>query len=578
MTDAERLEYESLVSEYNRLVGRYNNLVNENAVLEAELNASIRNVNALISECNTMHREVFGLMDGLSGKVGEAEIDTKDVFDELTQLTSQYFTFKNVSAASKNLTQFTDEYHTKFHYYNELRRITLGYVIGIDSHIISSENARKKVEKAYLQNTEYWLAYSIMAVMLWASDEREAAERAMNKSLSMNYFNTCLFFLLINLRFNRIETARKWYLNYLDRVDMNNLSDEWQYLLQAYLSGAFGADAEFQEQIAICFKRMMAQTETATVDFGKKISDKALLFAQVYLHSTEQKYNFLRKNCTEYDEMLDLLSSAEKNAVIAKYYNTLAEISDEESDNLAERIENVLYALISDYDDDEMKVVQNLKLNEAVVAAKGDIGAAQAKYNEMFANNKNKSLADLFLQWAFDEGASQTGITVKRFAITFMKERIANGLARFAEIYRKNEKTKYNITVDECALVCSENDFETAKLTLEKHYDKRKFKNIFKDKFVKIYIFLCLVALIIIAVMFFVFSKIALTLGILIGLVGSFLLWRRIVDVGKILLEKKRKGILLLKQTLDELKQWREDYKEADSKHVDLLNAIEKFN
>jgi hypothetical protein len=546
--------------------------------LAEELDTSIHNVGVLIDNCGHMDKAVYARMDGLSDVVEQAEIDTKEVFEALNALTAQYFTFKSISAASKNMTQFTDEYNTRFSYYNELRRIALGYVIGLDSHIISSESARKRVEKIYLQNSDYWLAYSIAAVMLWASDEKEAAERAMRKALSISYFNACLFFLLINLRFNRTGVARKWYINYLERADMGNLGDAWQYLLQAYLAGAFGADEEFQEQIATCFKNMMARAEVATVDFGKKFSDKALVFAQSFLHVTEQDYGALRKACVEYDELKRLLSNAEKNVKIAKYYNTLAETETDEGKDLAQRIENVLYSLINNYDEDELKVVKKLKYNEAVVSAKGDVSAAQAKYNAMFADEGNKkALDDLFLRWAFDDDASQTNIIVKRFAIAFMKEWIAKGLARFAENYRQEEREKVTVEIDACTMTCDESDFEALKPTLEKHYDKNKWKDVVKDKFVLIYGALCAAALVILIVMPFKFSAIALTIGILIGLAGSFLLWRRIVDLGKILREKKRQGVLRFKNVLEELRQWRNDYKEADAKHADLMRAIEKF-
>ena len=48
----------------------------------------------------------------------------------------------------------------------------------------------------YLANTEYWLAYATMAVMLWASNEREACERAVAKSMQINERKSSLFFLL----------------------------------------------------------------------------------------------------------------------------------------------------------------------------------------------------------------------------------------------------------------------------------------------------------------------------------------------------------------------------------------------
>jgi len=582
MTDEERAAIEAeaaqLQSEINSLISRINYIMQENARLEQELSVSINNVYVLINNCQTMDKAVYERMDWLSGVVGEAEIDIKDLLIALNELTVQYFIFKNISTASKNMTQFTDEYYTTFSYYHDLRRITLGYVIGLDAHIIGDETLRKKVEKAYLQNTDYWLAYAISAVMLWKSGEKEAAERAMSKSLSMSYFKSCLFFLLINLRFNRMEAARKWYISYLDCVDVNNLGSEWQYLLQAYLVGAFNADKAFQGQVAGCFKNMLEQVEITTVDFGKKFADKAFEFANVYIHSTEHDYFMLRRHCAQYDEMKFLLSNAEKNAHIAKYYNTLAETEADEARDLAQHIENVLYSLVNSYDDDEYKVVQKLKYNEAVVAAKGDLTAAQAKYNSMFADEKiNKSLGDMFLYWAFDEDKSQTNIIVKHFAITFMKDWIAKGFSWFAEKYRQNERVKYDINIDECNLQCGEDDFEKSKPVLERHYDKSKKKDVIKDKFVLIYSALCAVALIILIIMPFAFSKIALTIAILIGVGSSFLLWRRIVDLGKILKEKKRQGVLKLKQILDEIRQWRSNYKEADAQNADLISAIEKF-
>lgn len=578
MTDEEINEYNNLVSRQNYLVAQISSVEADNIALEQELRLAIHNVGVMIQNCVVMGKAVYSGMHKLSGTVGQAEVSATEVFNALNELSAQYFTFKTISTASKNMTQLTNEYHTSFSYYNELRRIALGYVVGLDLHIISSESARKKVEKAYLQNTDYWLAYAIMAVMHWASGVKEAAERAMGKSLSMSYFNTSLFFLLINLRFNRADAARKWYVNYLDRVDMGNLGGEWQYLLQAYLAGAFGADEEFQGQIAACFKNMLAQAEAATVDFRKKFADKALKFAQSYIHATKRDYAALRKDCAEYNEMIGLLSSAEKNAKIARHYNRISETDADYGEDLAQRIENVLYSVVSSYDEEEFKVVKKLKYNEAIVVARGDIGAATAKYNAMFAEeSQRKSLGDLLLRWAFDEDTNQTDIVVKRFSISFMKEWIVKGFVQFAEEYRRREREKYTVEIDQCELVCGENDYEDSKLKLEAHYDKNKWKDVMKDKSVLLYGVLSVAALAVLAVMPFHFNKIALTVAALAGLAGGFLLWHRIVDLGKILLEKKRQGVVRLKRVLDELGQWREDYKAADARHADVVGAVEKI-
>lgn len=576
--DSEREEAERLRREINYVIDRINRLQRENAQLEVDLENAISNVEVLISNCATMDRYVYEDMSRLSSTVGKADISTKEVFQALSELSAQYFTFKNISTASKHLTQYNDEYFTRFSYYGELRRITIGYIIGLDSHIVSSESMRKKVEKAYLQNTEYWLAYSIAAVMLWASNEKEAAQRAMNKSLFINYFNSCLFFLLLNLRFNRIDAAKKWYVNYLDRADMNNLGEEWQYLLQAYLFGAFGADEEFQTLVAKCFQNMLAQVEVTSVNFARKFTQRALKFAELFVHKTSHEYTILQRTCVEYKEMKSLLSQAEKNAEIAKHYNSLAEATVTEDEELPQRIENVMYSLVSDYEEEEKKVVQNIKYNEAVISAKGDVTMAQANYNAMLKErNKKNNLGDLLLSWAFADDESQTDVSVKRFAISFMKEPIAKGFAQFTEQYRSMEKDRYHFEIDDCKLLCNENDYITAEKTLDEHYNKNKFKETVKDKQILIYAGMCAVALLLLLLLIPKFSPALLTIGILVGLAGSFLLWRRIVDMGKILKEKARKGKLLLKRALDELFQWRSAFKEADAKSVDMLNAIERF-
>lgn len=571
-------EAKQLQRQIEHAVDEINRINDENTVLEAELDSAIRDVGVLIGNCGELDKAVFKDMTALSGVVGKADVSTKEVFQALKELTVQYFSFKSMSSASKNVTQYNDEYFTRFSYYNELRRITIGFVIGLDANVISSETMRKKVEKAYLQNTEYWLAYCIAAVMLWSSDEKEAAARAVDKSLSVSYFNACLFYLLINLRFNRIDAAKKWYVNYLDRADMNNLGDEWQYLLQAYLFGAFGADEQFREIVATCFKNMLAQVEVTTVDFAKKAASKAIEFAELYVHKTGHEYTILGRTCEEYEGMKDLLSTAEKNAELAKYYGALAEAEADEDKELPQRIENVLYSLVNDYDSEELKVVEKIKYNEAVLSARGDAAAAQASFDAEFRErNKKKNFGGLLISWAFAGETSRTDVSVRRFAVSLLKESVSKGLELFAERYREREKEKYRFNIDDCVMECSENDYPIAEKTLDKFYDKNKLKYIFSDRYVMIYSGMCAVALLLILLLIPKFSPVLLTIGILLGLAGSFLLWRRIVDVLKMLKEKKRKGKILLKQALGELSQWRTAYKEADAQNSGLISAVARF-
>ena len=566
------------IARENELINQINALRAENAALEAELQTAERNVNILTGNVGRLEANVHAKMTTLDDKVEVTAEDTTLFYTALTDLTEQYFIFKNLSTASKNLTQYTDEYYTKFAFYQKLRRISLGYVIGLDSAIISDENLRKEVEKAYLQNTDYWLAYAIMAVTLWAENEREAASRALNKALSMDYNKSCLFFLLINLRFERVAIAREWYLNYLDNLDITRLGDEFQYLLQAYLNGLFGNDPEFEAMVADNFQRLVQQAEATSARFGDKFTDGAQAYAQAHLHRTQMVFPTLKEVSRDHDALTDLLSQAEKHAVLARNYVELAEEEEALPEDQAQRVENILYNLINSYDTAEWRVVKEQKRNEAIIEAKGNLAAAHEKFELLYGHvDEKKALADLMVSWAFSEDPTQTNLTVKRFSISMMKSRIVRGFEKFAEAYRQKEPERISVRIDECELSVREDEAELQAAQLDAYFNKNKLKHYLADKQIKIYGVMCIAALLILIIMAFSFSPAALTIAVLLGVVGGFLLWRRIVDVGKILAEKRRLAHVKLGQAIGELAQWRAAYQTADAQLPDLQQALDRF-
>lgn len=575
---AEREEAERLLTEIRRLQDQIERAVIENQNLQNELAVLIDNVQIVTENAAAMDIEVNKSMDYVKGRIQEADISTSELFALIDDLTKSYFTFKNLSTASKNVTQFTDEYYTRFKFFNELRRITLGYVIGLDAHICSDQTMRKKVEEAYLKNSDYWLSYAIMAVMLWASDEEEAAKRALSKALTMDYFSTSLFFLLINLRFTRVDAAKKWYLSYLDRVDMENLGEEWQYLLQAYLSGVFGVDKEFNHLVHECFTNMLVQMESMHPNYGNRVTEKTVSFSSSYIYVTKNEFETLRRHSQDYEELKKLLSSAEKNEELAIHFRKIVEDNTQIESDLFQRIENILYDLINAYDKEELGVLKNKRYNEMILKAKGDLGMAQQFFNNEFPpDSDTRKLEDLLFSWAFEEDNGRVDITVKKFAILYLKKWIAKGFQTYADNYRKREKEKIRIEIDGWQGECDENSFAGAQAELQKHYNKNRVWDTLKDKYVLIFIGMAIASLVTLGITIIKFNKIALVIGILLGVISGFLLWRRISDMQLILRLKREKGYTLLKKAIDELKSWRTLYKAADEKNADLVGVFENM-
>ena len=135
MTDEE-------IAEYNRLCDEYNHLVAQNRILRAEIENGVENCLVLAGNVGVVARKATSQVKYVAGELNDADGVVDKLYRCLVDVTEHYFLFKNLSEASKKLTQYNDEYYTKFKFYNELRRITLGYVIGLDSHIISNEVLR----------------------------------------------------------------------------------------------------------------------------------------------------------------------------------------------------------------------------------------------------------------------------------------------------------------------------------------------------------------------------------------------------------------------------------------------------
>ena len=576
MTDQEYQEYQRLVREYNRLVDLNNELI-------AEINYAEESMVTLSNNMAVVSAKVIPNVKYVSEKVQGAEADVSTLMGALESLTNQYFTFKELSTASKNLTQYNDEYFTKYKFFNELRRITLGYVIGLDSYIISNETLRKEVEKCYLANTEYWLAYAIMSVMLWASNEKEAAQRALQKALKMDSRKSAVFYMLVNLRFSRREAASKWYVYYLDRTDVNDLGDEWQKLLQAYLSGALGESPKLEKAADEYYKKIFEQTKAVNAGYDRNVQNRAEVFINNYLHTTGKGFPALSVCCPDYAQLKNILSGYEKFSVVAQYYDDVYNMRDDKAENTNERIENVLYDLINSYDEKEAALIKNIKYNEAIIAAKGDVSAAHKRYTELYGDSDKKlNAGEMLIKWAFSEDYVQTDVTVKKFSIAQLSANIVEGFKTYAEKLKKSVPDSISANIDGCALSCTQSNFDDCSNKLNDYFMKNKIAYAIKDKLFIVFLFICAASLLLLGgaalLVHTAAFSVLLTLGIVVGILGGFLVWRRYVDISNELAEKCRRAKIKLQDIYAEINTWRNCLASELEKETDLYNSVLRFN
>ena len=551
--------------------------VNEQRMLEEELDNVINDTIKIASDASTVTDKVAQSIEGTGEAMKEINEYTESLFHILDELTVSYFSLKNVSAASKSLTEYSQIYNTRYHFYNELRRIALGYVVGVDNYIINSETLRMKVEKTVLQNSDYWLSYALSAVMLWVNNEEEAAARAIVKALDLNNSKACLFFLLVNLRFSRIDAARKWLLKYLERFDISEVSDEFQYLLEAYLYGCFGKSITFHREIDQVLMDIIKKVKVINVGYERRVATSFRDYMMVYPHTTKHEFINLSRYCSDYDDMLYLLSLAEKNLFLANYFTDIYAREEFSEQKLSQKIENTLYNLINAYDDDEYEVYKKIKYYEAIISAKGDITVATYNYEYLYENNQKFSLDELLLRWALADKDINVDTRLRHFSIEYLNDSILKGVNQYQVAYQSLMKKEFIFNIDEYKIPYQPGGDEEAYKCLNKNYSKTLLWYTLEDKFVMISLMLTVASIATLGLLPFYFELIALIVGIIcfviFGGFSIFLIVKKIKKFNK----RKAKYVKQLEDTIKDFDTWYDLYNEEDNKNLVLMATIERF-
>ncbi len=591
--EREQQELQRLVNEYNNLVARRNRLVEEYNALVQELQYSLNATIDAINYASQVQKYVVPRLDYSAVHVEEVADLVTGVQAEIESLSAKYFIIKNISTASKKMTQLNNEYQRNFGLYNLLRRVALGYVVGIDNHIISNEKLRTTVEKNYLQNADYWISHCLMATMLWVSDEKEAAERAINKAMSIDPHKSSLYFLLINLHFGRSEAASKWFEYYIQDVDVSNIGDEIRILLQAYLYNICGEDAEFKTKMSTAFNELLESIKNNTANYDNVIKNRVLEFISAHVHKSTEEFIELQRTCSDYSTLIETLECAEKNAVFAREFEELYNDDSSAPKNMIERIRNVLYDLINTYDEAEMQIMRSMDYNDMILKAHGDLSAAQRMYNNKYRPEVPQTMGDLMVKLAIPSTNDEVDVRVRKFAVSFLCENIIAAFEAYKKYYNSKTRETHQVTIDSFKVTVDEKKPEAAKAELTECYKKNKNKFIRRDKKVKtltictwVFWILWAISTVVAGVLSsqpsseeiaVVIAWVVFAVFFVLSVLFTVLLMLQRKKVGAIVLERMYKGLEALDAVIRAIADWRNKFTVADEQSAVLIDVLSRF-
>ena len=197
-------------------------------------------------------------LDALGDFVGAAHSEihavgrsVDDLREDVTSLTQDFHAYaakqdltNRIQLAEIRLVKLRQEIEHRFGHYAEIRRMARGILEANDLAVVRQDTLRAAAEELMLRAPGYWLAPALVALAAWISDEEEVANRACAEALHRDDERTSLFFALVCRRFRRKEASLHWLQRYFAGLDGGALDRKAAIVIDAYVSGLLGRDAD----------------------------------------------------------------------------------------------------------------------------------------------------------------------------------------------------------------------------------------------------------------------------------------------------------------------------------------------
>ena len=227
---------------------------------------------------------------------------TDQIYDNILRFKSQMLSGEEKQIAHENILRIDQIIKEQFSNHVVIRRTVMGIVRDFDINLVRNSTIQELSEELWITSSRYWLSYALIALTAWVNDYPEVAKNALAESGRKDAIKTTLFFCLTNLRFGRMEAAKKWFYEYFRTLDPTMLQQETAILLQSYLNGIFGKDKELEHEVT-----ELIDEWTGIITQDEQISSEMLSGYETFITNLNPNVQFtyesLLKYCTNYQEI-----------------------------------------------------------------------------------------------------------------------------------------------------------------------------------------------------------------------------------------------------------------------------------
>lgn len=537
-------------------------------------------INQMDNAINSFEGKVNVHVQNVDSTTQHIQATTNQVYDKVQKFRDNLMKGEEKQIAHENIIRIDQIVKEQFGNYEEIRKTIIGVVRDFDINLVRNDTIEELSEELWITSSRYWLSYALIAVTAWVNNYPEVAKNALSESGRKDAIKTSLFFCLLNLRFDRLETAKQWFKAYCRTLNPTMLQQETAVMIQAFLNGIFGKDKELEHEVLSILDEWIA-----IISEDAKKCEELVQEYIAYLNNlgvnAEFNYEFISSYCANSDAIKSSFENASKFDKVLDMVNSL-DVDDviQNTENYKDRVDAVLINLITNYDDEELEIKNQQQYYRLIVENGGDIATAEAQYEQFQAlQNENFNIGKQMVEWVTYGEKTNTDIQVRKFALQSTKNWFKNAIENWSSAIKAACPLSYNLSIDGWTGTSNARDLDEQTTSLKNYYDNNKFKMVCINNFniAGVIVFLIALATTVGSIVHTVNNGFtpALIVGIVLLLASAGFIAFRIINGLKTFEDRINTNVQNLQMTMAQIVEFQRYFTENLNKTNDILSKIE---
>lgn len=417
-----------LKAEVSRLESELRSIERENNALRSEISSTVSSVNQAERNLAEYNQHIRNTLENANGTINSSINRALDAYELQGQIDRLYARYKNVELANKKIRTLNNKKYYDFNNFRTVRKIVQGIMDNLDLNMVSDAIIYKSIERQHLKTPDFWLTPALLSVMAWKNDDKPLADRATAEAVKLDKKNSCMFYMIFNMRMGRDSAAVKWFLEY-QKCELKGSDENTFLMLFSLISKTLSdtVDDETARLISDYIHRLIV--ECAEKEGYSEEDVIGLICSKMTSLLKPESYDLpmLAKYCKDYSSMNKMANYANNN------YNILEFIMKIKNVPIAERntyLKEYLNDLLDKPNDVEIETYNEIEYNEFVIRLSGDVEQAKEKFDaELLRRESELNIISSIIGWIYDFGNDDVNGQMRLNMFTLVKtlqEKAAN--------------------------------------------------------------------------------------------------------------------------------------------------------